>query len=515
MLHTSVTAGDASEYQETSFRRPVAWHDRTVLLFFFGMTLFQVWICATNGAPMFAQSIDTAWLRMLHTGGILTTLLLCVLFRQRLAALITGVSYSVVVAVAAVCGTIISQSAYFFGSLPAAMVVIGTLLMSCSTGALLALWGEGYARMPARSLQAKATLAAVASCFAIYLLISALPQLLSFALVSAFPLLAVVCLRKLMHSDTAAVPDSAGTQAESSAPFATGWLDGLPDRALLRLMLYIVLCSIPMNFLNTFFTSQVGSAAQEGWPTVYSVTLLVFVGAICLESALFKTGRSALPVLIGVLVTAGLPLYFFLGAQTLVVRVFMGCGYYLFVAVFYSYLGAETLAGRRAPFLVFAFGNCANTVGLVLGWALGFLAGSFPLPLASPIAVGIVYVVLLAGLFLLSSRSNAFQDASVSDAVRSADGPASANALSAEAPAASLFVTAILMQCAKASVAYGLSPREEEILGYLVRGRSVVAVAEEMNLSRNTVKTHVEHMYRKLDVHTREELLHAVESVGE
>ena len=54
---------------------------------------------------------------------------------------------------------------------------------------------------------------------------------------------------------------------------------------------------------------------------------------------------------------------------------------------------------------------------------------------------------------------------------------------------------------------YFLTEREEEVLDLLVAGRSVPYISERLMVSANTVKTHVRHIYAKLDVHNRQELL--------
>lgn len=54
---------------------------------------------------------------------------------------------------------------------------------------------------------------------------------------------------------------------------------------------------------------------------------------------------------------------------------------------------------------------------------------------------------------------------------------------------------------------YFLSSREVDILRLLVSGRSGPYIAEELCISSNTVKTHIRHIYTKLDVHDRQELL--------
>jgi len=51
----------------------------------------------------------------------------------------------------------------------------------------------------------------------------------------------------------------------------------------------------------------------------------------------------------------------------------------------------------------------------------------------------------------------------------------------------------------------GLTPRETEILQLIARGLSNRAAAETLGLSRATVRTHLEHIYAKLDVSNRTE----------
>lgn len=54
---------------------------------------------------------------------------------------------------------------------------------------------------------------------------------------------------------------------------------------------------------------------------------------------------------------------------------------------------------------------------------------------------------------------------------------------------------------------YGLSARELEILDLFAQGRSAAWIAENLTISKNTVRTHLRAVYSKLDVHSRQELL--------
>lgn len=60
---------------------------------------------------------------------------------------------------------------------------------------------------------------------------------------------------------------------------------------------------------------------------------------------------------------------------------------------------------------------------------------------------------------------------------------------------------------ARIAVEGGLSARETEVLGYLARGRSQPYIRDALVLSKNTVASHVKHIYQKLNVHSRQELL--------
>ena len=54
---------------------------------------------------------------------------------------------------------------------------------------------------------------------------------------------------------------------------------------------------------------------------------------------------------------------------------------------------------------------------------------------------------------------------------------------------------------------FALTPREGEILGMLLQGRSGPYIAEDLYLSKSTVKTHIRHIYDKLDISSRQQLI--------
>jgi DNA-binding CsgD family transcriptional regulator len=71
-----------------------------------------------------------------------------------------------------------------------------------------------------------------------------------------------------------------------------------------------------------------------------------------------------------------------------------------------------------------------------------------------------------------------------------------------------LDVSAVLRdQCSRVSDGKGLTARELDVLCEIASGKSMPTIAEAMGLSVNTVKSHAAHVYSKLDVHSRDDLI--------
>lgn len=68
--------------------------------------------------------------------------------------------------------------------------------------------------------------------------------------------------------------------------------------------------------------------------------------------------------------------------------------------------------------------------------------------------------------------------------------------------------------CSFATARYKLTPRESEVLECLARGRNCSYIEEHLTISRNTVRTHVRHIYEKIGCHSQQELISAVEALS-
>lgn len=69
-------------------------------------------------------------------------------------------------------------------------------------------------------------------------------------------------------------------------------------------------------------------------------------------------------------------------------------------------------------------------------------------------------------------------------------------------------------ECEKVANTYLLSRRETEVCFFLARGHNSSYIQEKLYISEGTAKTHIRHIYRKLDIHSQEELIRLVEEAG-
>jgi DNA-binding CsgD family transcriptional regulator len=67
------------------------------------------------------------------------------------------------------------------------------------------------------------------------------------------------------------------------------------------------------------------------------------------------------------------------------------------------------------------------------------------------------------------------------------------------------------MRCEAVAKLYRLSPREQDVLRYLARGRNADYICERLFVSPNTVKSHIYSIYRKTDTHSQQKVMDLVD----
>lgn len=171
----------------------------------------------------------------------------------------------------------------------------------------------------------------------------------------------------------------------------------------------------------------------------------------------------------------------------------------------YSFSWAQRLGKNYSQYIGF------NRAALYLSACLGLLVSFGALELMREMVLPqyILVVIAALGLFLLSLpfledlAPFSTRPASSPLADESASQPACDEKLEQVSEEDFVDITSIDDIATK----YHLSKREGEILLYLYRGYDVPAIQQELWISVNTIKTHMSHIYRKIDVHSHQELI--------
>jgi DNA-binding CsgD family transcriptional regulator len=159
----------------------------------------------------------------------------------------------------------------------------------------------------------------------------------------------------------------------------------------------------------------------------------------------------------------------------------------LFEILLTLYMGVLTQRGYAPPAVAFALSGSAIRLGICLGNGTALVYERVPgwhELLVRPTFVLLVAVV--AGLLITMVR----QEYAIEELTRS--------------PQAESELAAIVNSVAEE---FMLSEREREIMALVGHGYTASAVAERLVISPYTVNTHIQHIYRKLGIHKRSELI--------
>ena len=152
---------------------------------------------------------------------------------------------------------------------------------------------------------------------------------------------------------------------------------------------------------------------------------------------------------------------------------------------------------RTSPTLVFSLTRIAFSLDLLLGFGTIQLFRIFEPEITD--LLGVVSVLL--GLLIVAVYSFVFTD-SGNIAIFVKDGEPRDSGASFEE------------RCDRLVRVGHLSDRESDVLRLITKGRSATRISEELHVSLNTVNTHTSHIYQKLQVHSRQELLDLFEDTA-
>lgn len=382
------------------------------------------------------------------------------------------------------------------------LLTLGLALCGATSALLQVMWGERFVR---HSMYL-ALLAAPAAAIVTALVMMAVPDNFMGVLVYGAPFASflLLCanrgeagslvLNLRPQPEEAAVYE--GVNDEGGTPISRG--------TFVRLIASIGVFSLIGRGLDSFPAGQ-GENLPAFFSQNYAFLAILLVGVlfICLVLMLGKRFdtlfiyRLSLPLMVAGFVILSL----FMDRFTVMSITVITVGYEFFDVLFWALLVGVVRRGGRLPVLVFGWGVASTYLGMALGTMLSraavgpIMAGTMDISVLSLtsilVLVVLVVLVLPEGTLSKASTLNRHRAARVAsdDATRA--------------------------HCAVVARRYDLTPRERDVLVLLARGRTLGVVARELHIAEGTARTHMGHIYAKLDVHKQQELIDLVDAVAD
>ncbi|MEC4294912.1 helix-turn-helix transcriptional regulator [Adlercreutzia shanghongiae] len=392
----------------------------------------------------------------------------------------------------------------FLGSVMGEVAVVsGGVLTGVGYALTSILWAMALAPVDIEELEAAIPLSTLVTLVCA-LIIPALQTEVAAVVIAALPLvsgaLLIVCFRK---DGVASMPDAAsGAQAglvseearqgESGHRLDRAWMRYLLRVSVLLLVIYLAIGWEAANFSssNTFrvLNYDLVSLVSNSAAVLFAILLVLFSKRVSF-SGLFRWVMPFLVVSLALFLLPGS----FVRFGTSVIN--STCDTLIEVLLFLFVLSLAKTHDASAG-LCIGLANGFVQAGVLAGNLLGRFSASAAAPFDLQ-TMGLALIALIAlAMIAIPQKDPVVDDPSTAGsslAVDSVD-------------------EALARACLRIQERYGLSDRETEIAVLLAKGRTRPYIREQLFISTNTVATHIKHIYQKLNIHSKEELIDMVNS---
>lgn len=361
-----------------------------------------------------------------------------------------------------------------------AVKVVGLVLAGGGLGSLILMWAEFYGSLNPMRVAIYHALAIMVGAFVKWLFMGlSAPYLAFFAIVLPLVSLAQVrsSMKRLPERDLPRKYDKAGGTA------AFPW----------KPVLLMAACTFACGF-GTLPMQTLGPGNTLG---VLLVTALVLFGVLS-ESKWFNFDtvyQLAFPLsIIAFLFVAPS-----VGANTVVMAACYDAGYTMLSMFMMLVLSNITYRFGISAVWINGIERGIRYLVEIAGWALSAtlpLVASTGMISAIYTAIALVMIVVFVVVLFTERGLSAKWGVSLHDG-GSIDGAMSSSRLA--------------MRVSDVSKAHDLTPREEEVLQLLARRESPTQIERNLYVAHGTLKAHISHIYRKLGIHSREELFEMLE----
>lgn len=470
-------------------------------LYNLGWGFLVAWGTSTTFSDIFAkngiQSFDLFWI----TSMFVTSLVLLLLAFVDTPFLTDSSKRRMTIAASVLIslGTIVMVLAYSSGGMLSVLFqAIGGAIPAIGIAILTVLWGFYYSRLDAKEIENYAIFSSLLMIVCYVLVISTV-WFVSVVLVIIFPLASGVCLlyankrEEQKRAVDADIEENAITQPVSRLLALRGF-----SRIGLGISASAIAISIFWSFIGmgvvviTGFLFKLSFLAGGAVAIVLTIYCVMFARRLNLNSLY----RWVCP-----LVVIGFSFAVHSSPHTSFIASLFIFGAKMALDLLSFIFLAEFSSREKIPAnTVFGIGRFFLEGGLLIGCLVAY-------PLFSYIAQdGVSLAVVLMAISALLVTMTMFS---------MIDQDTLQNSRLANNAVRESISSLLLQQCDRVSERYRLSKREREILVYLARGRSLPYIRNELGIAKSTIDTHVRHIYSKLDIHSKEELISIVENIVE
>jgi DNA-binding CsgD family transcriptional regulator len=397
------------------------------------------------------------------------------------------------------------------------LIVIGNVLAGASAAFLFLIWGEAFRRQETPSIVMNTILSMVVALFGYGLITCVLPSEVTSAVLCILPLFDIAGLFFVMHGGGAFFQKQEFTVNDTGQRMPIFGIREIPTFRKLRVRrgLLLLRLAIPGLLFGLAFgplTFQAFSLILDAPETTADMMLTIAVAcavAFALVLVLFNINRDADYLVFYRFIIPVLAItIFFISFQSggFSLRLFTFIAYICLSFLMWAEFSELSRRYRISPILIFGFGRGAvmltQFISIVvletvhIDWffsANGNALNTF------------LILSMLLGYFLLP-RDRAIQEMSI----LTYEGPAEAT--NTNKSSEELRKGRFIARCEYVANVHLLSSRETDVLYLLAKGRNAAYIAKNLFISEGTVHTHTWRIYRKMNVHTQQELMDLVDS---
>jgi DNA-binding CsgD family transcriptional regulator len=412
-------------------------------------------------------------------------------------------------------GTIFLFVAEYQPAIP--LIVIGNVLSGASAAFLFLIWGEAFRRQETPSIVMNSILSMVVALLGYGLITCVLPNEVTSAALCILPLFNIAGLFFIMHGGGALFQKQEFTINDEGQRVPTFGIREIPTfrklkvrrgMLLLRLAIPGILFGLAFGPL-TFQTFSFILATPE---TITDMMLTIAVAcavALALVLVLFNINQDADYLVFYRFIIPVLAItIFFTSFQSggFSLRLFTFIAYVCFSFMMWAEFSELSRRYRISPILIFGFGQGAVMLAQFISIVVLETVHIDWLFSANGNALNTFLILsMLLGYFLLP-HDRAIQEMSI----LTYEDPAEAT--NANKNSEELRKGRFIARCEYVANVHLLSSRETDVLYLLAKGRNAAYIAKNLFISEGTVHTHTWRIYRKMNVHTQQELMDLVES---